>query len=421
MAVKNLSTTLIYKALDTVNRIGKTGDGANHTLRLVQDGTPAEPNNSPVEIDATDCPGDYSLALDQAERNYNITCLSGKSSTANIVLTPVQVFSEGLKGTSVVLCYFAFDTINNEGKTGDVANHTLRLIKDGTEATPTNAPAEVDSTNCPGLYKLTVTAAESDFVSLMLTGESSTANIEIIPVQVYPYTIPATPTISAVVDGGDQDSIDVTVTGTGTIQLYYRIAGTTSWTTGQTRSGSGDITQTGLTAGQVYEIYITDNVGGIVSAPSAISTIYVLGTSTLFEESIVAKLAADATITGIVGTQIYVNRIPERAADGTKPTVPALTYQVLFADRDHQLSGPTGLVEGRLQINCIDEDYSVVKQLSEAVRKEFDGFYGTVSGVRIYDCFLDNEIDDPAYVAGQSELTRYKKILDFRISFDDAD
>ena len=46
------------------------------------------------------------------------------------------------RGVAMTIAYVAWDTEANAGKTGDVANHTLRWIKDGTAAAPTNAPTE---------------------------------------------------------------------------------------------------------------------------------------------------------------------------------------------------------------------------------------------------------------------------------------
>lgn len=85
------------------------------------------------------------------------------------------------KGQSIVVTYVAWDTVNNVGKTGDVANHTLRWIKDGTSSAPTNTATEVDVTNAPGIYKITLTTDECTCNSGTLAGKSSTANISIMP------------------------------------------------------------------------------------------------------------------------------------------------------------------------------------------------------------------------------------------------
>ena len=86
------------------------------------------------------------------------------------------------KNTAVTVTYIAWDTSANAGKTGDAANHTLRGIGDGTLFTPANpAIAEVDATNCPGLYKATLAAGENNYANVTLHGKSATANVAIIP------------------------------------------------------------------------------------------------------------------------------------------------------------------------------------------------------------------------------------------------
>jgi len=88
------------------------------------------------------------------------------------------------RGQSLTVAYVAWDTSNNAGKTGDGANHTLRWIKDGTSAAPANSPSEVDPTNAPGVYKITLTAGECTCDVGVLAGKSATANIVVIPLTV---------------------------------------------------------------------------------------------------------------------------------------------------------------------------------------------------------------------------------------------
>jgi hypothetical protein len=80
----------------------------------------------------------------------------------------------------------AWDTVNNVGKTGDSANHTLRWVKDGTSAPPDGSPAitEVDATNAPGVYKLTLDATDCTCNVGTLAGKSATSGVVIIPITV---------------------------------------------------------------------------------------------------------------------------------------------------------------------------------------------------------------------------------------------
>jgi hypothetical protein len=87
----------------------------------------------------------------------------------------------GLYGTPLTLTYTAWNTSINSGVIGDSANHTLYWIKDGAASVVTNAPAEVDGANIPGVYKLLISDAEAQCVFGSLAGKSSTPHVSIIP------------------------------------------------------------------------------------------------------------------------------------------------------------------------------------------------------------------------------------------------
>jgi hypothetical protein len=86
------------------------------------------------------------------------------------------------KNTAITVCYVAWDTSANVGKTGDSANHTIRGVGDGSEYTPAASPSEVDLTNLPGVYKIAIASGENNYSFVTLGGKSSTANIVLIPV-----------------------------------------------------------------------------------------------------------------------------------------------------------------------------------------------------------------------------------------------
>jgi hypothetical protein len=98
MPIKNQAITLTYVAWDTAANVGKTGDAANHTIRAVGDGTEFTPGGGtptvPVQVDSTNLKGVYKIALAASEMNYNCIALGGSSSTAGIVIYPVQIFTD---------------------------------------------------------------------------------------------------------------------------------------------------------------------------------------------------------------------------------------------------------------------------------------------------------------------------------------
>lgn len=88
------------------------------------------------------------------------------------------------RGQGVTVTYVAWDVNANAPKDGDVFNHTLRWIKDGTSSAPTNSPSQVDATNAPGVYRLALTSTETTCDVGTLAGKSSTANVVIIPLTI---------------------------------------------------------------------------------------------------------------------------------------------------------------------------------------------------------------------------------------------
>ena len=85
------------------------------------------------------------------------------------------------RSVEMTVSFLAWDTAANAAKTGDSGNFTTRWIKDGTASAPTNSVSEVDATNAPGVYKLTLTSTETDANIGTLAGKSSTASVSLIP------------------------------------------------------------------------------------------------------------------------------------------------------------------------------------------------------------------------------------------------
>ena len=78
---------------------------------------------------------------------------------------------------------YAYDSTTGAAKTGDAANITGYVSLDGTaNAIDDTNPAEVDSTDMPGLYVFDLTQAETNCNAFALVSKSSTANIRIEPI-----------------------------------------------------------------------------------------------------------------------------------------------------------------------------------------------------------------------------------------------
>jgi len=86
--------------------------------------------------------------------------------------------SSGLAMTGYL---YSFTEATNVPKTGDAANMVARILADGAEATPAGAVTEIDATNCPGLYKVALTAAENTGFGMALHGKTTTGGVAVLP------------------------------------------------------------------------------------------------------------------------------------------------------------------------------------------------------------------------------------------------
>lgn len=105
------------------------------------------------------------------------------------------------------------------------------------------------------------------------------------------------------------------------------------------------------------------------------------------ETELRSRLAADATISGIVGTRIYPGILPQ------KPVYEALVFRRISGPRLRHLTGPSGMGTARIQIDSWAEKYTEAQALADAVKDRLHGFDGTLTTLRV-SISLDNEIDD---------------------------
>jgi len=222
---------------------------------------------------------------------------------------------------------------------------------------------------------------------------------------------PAAPIITGVVDNADQDSVTVSLTGTGTLTLYYRQKSLTDWTEGLTRSGDGDIVQTGLIAGTWYEMYATATSGG-TSAPSNLVTIFLAqadGVGTL-------KTAIYTILMGDDDVQALVDGRVSPGGDTMKGQA-SITFHRISSIRGHTFDGPDTLAMPTIQVNSFGaRDYSA-EQLSDAVRGALDGYNGTVNGVAISYMSLQDDGDLDFFEPENKTISRHGVRQDYLVTY----
>lgn len=105
------------------------------------------------------------------------------------------------------------------------------------------------------------------------------------------------------------------------------------------------------------------------------------------EESLIGLLLATAGVTAVVSTRVNWNRIEPGAVP------PYVILRRISGGRDYKMSGATGLVETRVQIDCHGATYASAKTAARAIEAALSGYKGG-SGTTTFDgIFLTAERD----------------------------
>lgn len=114
----------------------------------------------------------------------------------------------------------------------------------------------------------------------------------------------------------------------------------------------------------------------------------------MIEESLVAYLLADASISALVSDRIHWGRIEAPAL------APYVIMQKISAPRGYHMLGSDGLVESRIQVDCFAVTYLSAKSVARAIETRLSGFRGTQATTDFKAAFLQDErdtiIDDDA-------------------------
>ncbi len=237
-------------------------------------------------------------------------------------------------------------------------------------------------------------------------------------------TPPATPVITGTADGGDGSSVVVSITGTDTIRLFYRILHASSWTTGLTRAASGDITQTGLSSGLTYEFYCVADDGNLVSAPSNVVTQVVSGTD-----------ASDNAL-GISPARILAQYIRDELATMTNPTdndvwplyVGSLSDSKNVKTEAGALYDPAGVIDGKLmngeviqhpgiQLRIRSQSYQTGWSKAESVALDLDEVYRDTVVVNGNTYLIQNISRTSQVIALGQEMKTSKRRYIFTVNF----
>jgi len=125
-------------------------------------------------------------------------------------------------------------------------------------------------------------------------------------------------------------------------------------------------------------------------------------------------LAAQPSVTALVGTRIYWTRRPQGSG------LPAIVCNRITGGHAHTLDGGAGWAQPTIQIDCIATSNTAAESLAEALRDEMQGFSGTWGSTRVTSVILRNELDlyDADKVAG--DIGTHRIALDYEIQHEDT-
>jgi len=134
------------------------------------------------------------------------------------------------------------------------------------------------------------------------------------------------------------------------------------------------------------------------------------------EAALVALLKADSGIAALVGDRIwplYIQQGETRAC---------LTFQEIDGPEEVSTDGPIGLIDGRFQINCWAPTHAACVALRDDLARVIHSYkFGvTIAGMTIQGMRILDRGDVPALDDQAETLTRYGKLLDVQISYNDS-
>lgn len=111
---------------------------------------------------------------------------------------------------------------------------------------------------------------------------------------------------------------------------------------------------------------------------------------------------------------VYDKRLPVR------PMMPALVQSYISATPTQTHSGPTTLLERRVQIDAYGNNDADVDATATALLHALNGYRGDMNGIDIGSIFLISDFDlNPDEIKGGE--VRYRRALDFAVSYQELE
>lgn len=135
----------------------------------------------------------------------------------------------------------------------------------------------------------------------------------------------------------------------------------------------------------------------------------------MIERGLINRLLADANVTGLAGTRVYLNRAREGAA------FPNVVLTRIDSPRVQSMAGPSGLAHPRIQIDSRAQNPTDARQLADYIRKSLDGYKGYLPpNFTVQGCHLETEHDAPDDPFNADDTATFRMIQDFTVWWEEA-
>jgi len=106
------------------------------------------------------------------------------------------------------------------------------------------------------------------------------------------------------------------------------------------------------------------------------------------EAAVKACLANNGPVAAIVGTRVYLSRLPQ------KVTNPSVAIRMVGMQQDMAHDGPVDFAGNRVQVDLYADSFAEVRALADAVRVALNGYHGLSADERIWVIMFENEMDE---------------------------
>jgi hypothetical protein len=128
------------------------------------------------------------------------------------------------------------------------------------------------------------------------------------------------------------------------------------------------------------------------------------------EEDLRALLLADAGVAAVVGTRVAWGYRPQGSP------LPAVVLHIVGGTKAYHLSGESGPLQPRVQVNCLAESYLSALGVCRSVAAALSGYAGTVGGTYFQGILQDSEPRDLSDPDGATEERIFGLTVDFIVN-----